>query len=240
MLQVENLVAGYGKVQVLQGISLHVPDGQLVTLIGSNGAGKTTTLRALTGMIRPESGRVLLAGRDIAGMPAYAITKQGVAHSPEGRRVFPTLSVTDNLTLGAFTRLTGSRPRGDVKGDVDKMFDLFSRLGERRNQLAGTLSGGEQQMLAMARALMLKPQVLLLDEPSMGLSPRLVEEVFSIIGRLKKEKVTMLLVEQFAAAALEVADYGYVMENGKLTVHGPAGKLKKDSAVRAAYLGAAH
>jgi branched-chain amino acid transport system ATP-binding protein len=240
MLQVENLVAGYGKVQVLQGISMTVEDGQLVTLIGSNGAGKTTTLRALTGMIKPESGRVLMGGKDIAGMPAYDICKQGVAHSPEGRRVFPTLSVTDNLTLGAYTRLTGARPKGDVQGDIDKMYDLFSRLGERRNQLAGTLSGGEQQMLAMARALMLQPEVLLLDEPSMGLAPRLVEEVFSIIGRLKKQKVTMLLVEQFAAAALEVADYGYVMENGKLTVHGPADKLKKDPAVRAAYLGAAH
>ena len=240
MLQVENLVAGYGKVQVLQGISMQVAEGQLVTLIGSNGAGKTTTLRALTGMIKPESGRVVLGGKDIAGMPAYEIVKYGVAHSPEGRRVFPTLSVTDNLVLGAFTRLTGSRAKGDVQGDVDRMYDLFSRLGERRNQLAGTLSGGEQQMLAMARALMLQPQVLLLDEPSMGLAPRLVEEVFSIIGRLKKEKVTMLLVEQFAAAALEVADYGYVMENGKLTVHGPADKLKNDAAVRAAYLGAAH
>ncbi len=240
MLQVENLVAGYGKVQVLQGISMQVAEGQLVTLIGSNGAGKTTTLRALTGMIKPESGRVILGGKDIAGMAAYDIVKYGVAHSPEGRRVFPTLSVTDNLVLGAFTRLTGSRPKGDVQRDVDRMYDLFSRLGERRNQLAGTLSGGEQQMLAMARALMLQPQVLLLDEPSMGLAPRLVEEVFSIIGRLKKEKVTMLLVEQFAAAALEIADYGYVMENGKLTVHGPADKLKNDAAVRAAYLGAAH
>ena len=240
MLHVENLVAGYGKVEVLQGISLDVPDGQLVTLIGSNGAGKTTTLRALTGMIRPTGGRVTLDGRDITGMPAFNIVKLGVAHSPEGRRVFPTLSVTDNLTLGAFTRLTGARAKGDVKADTDRMFDLFPRLGERREQLAGTLSGGEQQMLAMARALMLQPTVLLLDEPSMGLAPRLVEEVFSIIGRLKKEKVTMLLVEQFAAAALEVADYGYVMENGRLTVHGPAEKLKKDAAVRAAYLGAAH
>jgi branched-chain amino acid transport system ATP-binding protein len=240
MLKVENLVAGYGKVQVLQGISMQVEDGQLVTLIGSNGAGKTTTLRALTGMIKPESGRVMLGDVDIAGKPAYAIVKYGVAHSPEGRRVFPTSTVRDNLELGAFTRLTGARTKGDVNGDIDKMFDLFPRLGERRGQLAGTLSGGEQQMLAMARALMLQPEVLLLDEPSMGLAPRLVEEVFSIIGRLKKQKVTMLLVEQFAAAALEVADYGYVMENGKLTVHGPADKLKRDPAVRAAYLGAAH
>jgi len=240
MLQVENLVAGYGKVEVLQGISLTVPEGQLVTLIGSNGAGKTTTLRALTGMIKPVSGRVTLGGADITGMPAFQIVKRGVAHSPEGRRIFPTLSVTDNLTLGAFTRLTGARDKGDVPADRENMFELFPRLGERRDQLAGTLSGGEQQMLAMARALMLHPQVLLLDEPSMGLAPRLVEEVFSIIGRLKKQKVTMLLVEQFAAAALEVADYGYVMENGRLTVHGPAASLKKDAAVRAAYLGAAH
>ena len=240
MLHVENLVAGYGKVEVLQGISLDVLDGQLVTLIGSNGAGKTTTLRALTGMIRPAAGRITLDGNDITGLPAYEIVKLGVAHSPEGRRVFPTLSVTDNLTLGAFTRLTGARAKGDVAADIDRMFDLFPRLGERRAQLAGTLSGGEQQMLAMARALMLQPQVLLLDEPSMGLAPRLVEEVFSIIGRLKKQKVTMLLVEQFAAAALEVADYGYVMENGRLTVHGPAESLKKDAAVRDAYLGAAH
>ena len=240
MLHVENLVAGYGKVEVLQGISLDVLDGQLVTLIGSNGAGKTTTLRALTGMIRPAAGRITLDGNDITGLPAYEIVKLGVAHSPEGRRVFPTLSVTDNLTLGAFTRLTGARAKGDVAADIDRMFDLFPRLGERRAQLAGTLSGGEQQMLAMARALMLQPQVLLLDEPSMGLAPRLVEEVFSIIGRLKKQKITMLLVEQFAAAALEVADYGYVMENGRLTVHGPAESLKKDAAVRDAYLGAAH
>jgi len=240
MLKVENLVAGYGKVQVLQGISLTVPEGQLVTLIGSNGAGKTTTLRALTGMIKPTSGSVTLGGASITGMPAFQIVKRGVAHSPEGRRIFPTLSVTDNLTLGAFTRLTGARAKGDVPGDRERMFEMFPRLGERREQLAGTLSGGEQQMLAMARALMLHPQVLLLDEPSMGLAPRLVEEVFSIIGRLKKQKVTMLLVEQFAAAALEVADYGYVMENGKLTVHGPAEQLKRDPAVRAAYLGAAH
>lgn len=240
MLKVENLVAGYGKVAVLQGISLDVPEGQLVTLIGSNGAGKTTTLRALTGMIKPVSGRVSLDQKDITGLPAFQIVKRGVAHSPEGRRVFPTSTVTDNLTLGAFTRLTGARAKGDVAGDRDRMFELFPRLGERRNQLAGTLSGGEQQMLAMARALMLQPQVLLLDEPSMGLAPRLVEEVFSIIGRLKKQKVTMLLVEQFAAAALEVADYGYVMENGRLTVHGPADKLKRDPAVRAAYLGGGH
>ena len=240
MLQVENLVAGYGKVQVLHGLSLEVPQGKLVTLIGSNGAGKTTTLRALSGMIRPESGRVVLGGRDIAGLPSHDITRRGLAHSPEGRRVFPTLSVADNLVMGAFARLTGSRPRGDVRADQERMYDLFPRLRERREQLAGTLSGGEQQMLAMARALMLNPDVLLLDEPSMGLAPRLVEEVFATIARLKAARVTMLLVEQFAAAALDVADYGYVMENGRLSASGEAAQLKNDPAVRAAYLGATH
>ena len=240
MLQVENLVAGYGKVQVLHGLSLSVEQGQLVTLIGSNGAGKTTTLRALSGMIRPESGTIRLAGRDIAGLPSYAITRRGLAHSPEGRRVFATLSVADNLVMGAFPRLTGGRPRGDVAADLDRMFALFPRLSERRAQLAGTLSGGEQQMLAMARAVMLNPDVVLLDEPSMGLAPILVEEVFRIISRLKSEGVTMLLVEQFAAAALGVADYGYVLENGRIAVHGPAAQLKDDPAVKAAYLGGSH
>jgi branched-chain amino acid transport system ATP-binding protein len=240
MLQVENLCAGYGKVQVLQSISLSVPEGHLVTLIGSNGAGKTTTLRALSGMIRPESGRVLLGGEDIAGLSTYQITRRGLAHSPEGRRVFATLSVADNLLLGAFTRLTGARPRGDVAADMERMFTLFPRLAERRTQYAGTLSGGEQQMLAMARALMLQPQVLLLDEPSMGLAPRLVGEVFATIGRLKEARITMLLVEQFAAAALEVADFGYVLENGRIAASGEAAQLRDDPAVRAAYLGAAH
>jgi len=240
VLRVENLVAGYGKVQVLHGLSMKVAEGQLVTLIGSNGAGKTTTLRALSGMIQPESGRIVLNGADIAGLPSYAITRRGLAHSPEGRRVFATLSVADNLAMGAFPRLTGSRPRGDVTADLDRMFALFPRLSERRQQLAGTLSGGEQQMLAMGRALMLNPAVLLLDEPSMGLAPRLVAEVFATIARLKEARMTMLLVEQFAAAALDVADFGYVMENGRLSASGPALKLKNDPAVRAAYLGAAH
>ena len=240
MLVVEGLRAGYGKVQVLHGLDMRIEKGQLVTLIGSNGAGKTTTLRALSGMIKPESGRILLGGTDIAGMPSHAITRRGLAHSPEGRRVFATLPVADNLIMGAFPRLTGSRPRGDVAADLDRMYALFPRLQERRAQLAGTLSGGEQQMLAMARALMLNPDVLLLDEPSMGLSPRLVSEVFAIIARLKQERITMLLVEQFAAAALEVADFGYVMENGRLAASGPASRLRDDPAVRAAYLGAAH
>ncbi len=240
MLTIENLVAGYGKVQVLHGVSLEVPEGRLVTLIGSNGAGKTTTLRALSGMIQPQSGAIRLGGKDIAGLPSYEITRRGMAHSPEGRRVFPTLPVTDNLLLGAFTRFTGMRPRGDTAADLERMFELFPRLRERRTQLAGTLSGGEQQMLAMARALMLNPEVLLLDEPSMGLAPKLVEEVFATVARLKERRITMLLVEQFAAAALDVADYGYVMENGRISVHGPAEQLRNDPAVRDAYLGVAH
>ena len=237
MLVVENLVAGYGNVEVLHGLSITIPDGKLVTLIGSNGAGKTTTLRALSGMIRPTSGSIKLDGTDIAGLPSHAITRQGLAHSPEGRRVFPTQTVTDNLLLGAFPRLTGSRPKGDVKADMERMFERFPRLVERRNQLAGTLSGGEQQMLAIARALMLRPQVLFLDEPSMGLAPKLVEDVFRTIADLKNEKITMLLVEQFAAAALEVADFGYVLENGYVTSSGESSTLKLDPAVRAAYLG---
>ena len=240
MLQVTNLVAGYGKVQVLHGLNMTVERGKLVTLIGSNGAGKTTTLRALSGMIKPEGGQVMLDGKEIAGLPTHAITRRGLAHSPEGRRVFATLSVADNLVMGAFPRLTGSRPKGDVDADLQRMFQLFPRLKERRLQLAGTLSGGEQQMLAMARALMLNPEVLLLDEPSMGLAPRLVAEVFATIARLKESRITMLLVEQFAAAALDVADFGYVMENGRLSAYGPAAALKNDPAVRAAYLGAAH
>jgi len=240
MLSIKNLKAGYGKVEVLHGISIEVPKSQVITLIGSNGAGKTTTMRAITGMIKPTEGQITLGDQDITGYDSYKVAKLGVAHSPEGRRVFSTMTVTDNLTLGAFPRLTGSRPKGDVKHDLEKAMDLFPRLKERRTQLAGTLSGGEQQMLAMARAVMLNPEVILLDEPSMGLAPILVDEVFKIIARLKGEGVTMLLVEQFAMAALNVADYGYVLENGHIKVHGPAQQLKNDPAVVAAYLGGSH
>ncbi|MDE3009716.1 MAG: ABC transporter ATP-binding protein [Pseudomonadota bacterium] len=241
MLQVDNLTAAYGQVSVLHGISLKVQKGQVVTLIGSNGAGKTTTMRAISGMLAPTAGSIRLGDQDITGLPAHRISRLGVAHSPEGRRVFPTQSVRDNLLLGAFSRLTfGGRKRGDVEGDLERSLDLFPRLRERRDQLAGTLSGGEQQMLAMARALMLQPDVLLLDEPSMGLAPILVEEVFAIIRRLKETGITMLLVEQFAGAALAVADYGYVMENGRISVEGPALQLQNDPKVRAAYLGGGH
>ncbi len=194
-------------------------------------------MRAISGMIRPKGGSVMLGGVDITGLESHKIARAGLAHSPEGRRVFSTMSVTDNLLLGAFPRFTRSRPKGDVKHDLEKALELFPRLKERQHQLAGTLSGGEQQMLAMARAVMLNPEVILLDEPSMGLAPILVEEVFRIITRLKSEGVTMLLVEQFAAAALNVADYGYVLENGSISVHGPAESLKNDPKVIAAYLG---
>ena len=240
MLSIKNLKAGYGKVEVLHGISIEVPKSQIITLIGSNGAGKTTTMRAITGMIKPTAGEITLGNENITGVDSHRVARLGLAHSPEGRRVFSTMSVTDNLLLGAFPRLTGSRPKGDVKNDLEKAMELFPRLKARRNQLAGTLSGGEQQMLAMARAVMLNPEVFLLDEPSMGLAPILVDEVFKIIQRLKSEGVTMLLVEQFAAAALHVADYGYVLENGQIKVHGPAEQLKNDPAVIAAYLGGSH
>ncbi|BDD94375.1 ABC transporter ATP-binding protein [Pandoraea sp. XJJ-1] len=240
MLSIRNLQAGYGKVQVLHGIDINVPSGQVVTLIGSNGAGKTTTMRAVSGMIKPTAGEITLGDKRIDGLDSHRIAKLGLAHSPEGRRVFSTMSVMDNLRLGAFPRLTGSRPRGDVAADLERAMDLFPRLKERRNQLSGTLSGGEQQMLAMARAVMLRPDIVLLDEPSMGLAPILVDEVFRIISNLKSEGVTMLLVEQFAAAALAVADYGYVLENGQISVHGPAENLRNDDKVRAAYLGGSH
>ena len=240
MLTLRDLHAGYGKVRVLHGISMQVAKGSVVALIGSNGAGKTTTMRALSGMIAPSAGEIMLNGRRIDGLASHRIAKLGLAHSPEGRRVFATMTVADNLTLGAFARLTGSRPRGDVAADLERAMDLFPRLKERRGQLAGTLSGGEQQMLAMARATMLDPEVLLLDEPSMGLAPTLVAEVFRIIDRLKATGTTMLLVEQFAAAALAVADYGYVLENGRITVHGVAARLRDDPAVRTAYLGGSH
>ncbi|MEX3788046.1 ABC transporter ATP-binding protein [Paraburkholderia sp. BR14374] len=244
MLSVKNLHAGYGKVKVLHGISIDVPKGSVVTLIGSNGAGKTTTMRAISGMIRASEGEITMgvgaSAKRIDALDSHRIARLGLAHSPEGRRVFATMSVHDNLILGAFPRLTWARPRGDVNADLERAIELFPRLKERRHQLAGTLSGGEQQMLAMARAIMLNPELVLLDEPSMGLAPILVEEVFRIIENLKGQGVTMLLVEQFAAAALNVADYGYVLENGRIAAHGPALQLRNDPSVKAAYLGTSH
>lgn len=237
MLRLDGLTAGYGDIRVLHGVSLSVPKGRVVSLIGSNGAGKTTTMRAISGMVKATAGLIELDGQDITGLAPHEVVARGVAHSPEGRRVFPTLSVRDNLLLGAYARLVRRRPKGDVAADVDRAMTLFPRLRDRAGQQAGTLSGGEQQMLAIARATMLNPDVLLLDEPSMGLAPILVEEVFGIIRSLKERQVTMLLVEQFAASALEVSDYGYVLENGRVTVEGPARDLLDDPRVRDAYLG---
>ena len=237
MLSIHNLHAAYGKVEVLHGISLEVPKAKLVTLIGSNGAGKTTTMRAISGMIKPRGGSVLLSGQDITGMDSHRIARAGLAHSPEGRRVFATMSVTDNLLLGAFPRFTRARPKGDVARDLERALDLFPRLKERRTQLAGTLSGGEQQMLAMARALMCHPTLLLLDEPSMGLAPIMVEKIFEVIRDVSKQGITILLVEQNARLALQAAHRAYVMESGALTMSGNAADLLHDPRVQAAYLG---
>jgi branched-chain amino acid transport system ATP-binding protein len=238
MLVVEDLYAGYGTSEVLVGTSLSVNSGAVVALIGANGAGKTTTMRAVSGLLRPSRGRVLLDGQPIEGLPASRIARLGLAHAPEGRKVFGPLSVEDNLLLGAFRRLPhffGFHAR--AASDLDRVYGLFPRLRERRRQLAGTLSGGEQQMLAIGRALMARPKVMLLDEPSMGLAPVIVQEVFRTIRRLKAEGMTMLLVEQFARAALEVADHAYVMERGRIVVEGTPAELGRDERVLAAYLG---
>jgi branched-chain amino acid transport system ATP-binding protein len=238
MLQVENLHAGYGSSEVLTGMSLHVKQGTVVALIGANGAGKTTTMRAISGMIKPTGGQVLLGGQPVQGLSASRIAKLGLAHSPEGRKVFGPLSVEDNLLLGAYNHLPKFFGfRGKAASGLDKVYELFPRLQERRLQAAGTLSGGEQQMLAIGRALMANPKVILLDEPSMGLAPVIVQEVFNIIRRLKESGVTLLLVEQFAKSALEVADYAYVMERGRIAVEGTPTQLHQNERVIAAYLG---
>jgi branched-chain amino acid transport system ATP-binding protein len=238
MLIVKDLRAGYGLSEVLVGTSLTVQSGTVVALIGANGAGKTTTMRAISGLITPTGGEVLLDGTPLHGLDAARVARLGVAHSPEGRKVFAPLSAEDNLLLGAFPwlpRFFGFRKK--AAGDLARVYDLFPKLAERRLQLAGTLSGGEQQMLAIGRALMARPKVMLLDEPSMGLAPVIVQEVFRTIERLKAEGMTMLLVEQFARAALEVADHAYVMEQGRIVVEGTPAELSRDERVLAAYLG---
>ena len=237
MLTIKNLSAGYGKVQVLHGISLEVPKGQVVTLIGSNGAGKTTTMRAVSGMIKPTGGEITLNQRRIDGMESYHIARRGLAHSPEGRRVFATMTVTDNLRLGAFPRYTGERPKGDIAGDLERALELFPRLKERRLQLAGTLSGGEQQMVAMARALMGRPRLLCMDEPTMGLSPLYVDKVLELIAEINRQGVSVFMVEQNASLALQVAHYGYVLQTGRIVLHGRGRDLLADPRVRDAYLG---
>ena len=238
MLTVSDLHAGYGLSEVLAGTSLEVKAGTVVALIGANGAGKTTTMRAISGMLRPTKGQVLLDGKPVQGLPASRIARLGLAHSPEGRKVFGPLSVEDNLLLGAFRRLPrffGFHAR--AARDLDRVYELFPRLRERKKQDAGTLSGGEQQMLAIGRALMAQPKMMLLDEPSMGLAPVIVQEVFRTIRRLKQEGMTMLLVEQFAKQALGVADYAYVMERGRIAIEGKPADLRRDERMLAAYLG---
>lgn len=233
MLEVKDLEVYYGVIHAVKGISLRVEDGQIVTLIGSNGAGKSTTLHTISGLIKPRSGNILFDGTDITGTPAHKIVASGLVQVPEGRHVFANMSVMENLDMGAYLR----KDKDGIEKDKKKVFELFPRLFERKNQLSGTLSGGEQQMLAMGRALMERPRVLLLDEPSMGLAPLLVKEIFSIIKTINEEGTTVLLVEQNANMALSIADYAYVLETGRITLSGPAADLSASEAVRKAYLG---
>jgi branched-chain amino acid transport system ATP-binding protein len=232
LLEVKALEVAYGGIKAVKGIDLQVRDGELVTLIGANGAGKTTTLKALAGLLRPSSGRVQYDGADITGLPAHKLVKFGLALVPEGRGVFGRLSIAENLAMGAYARRDRNVPR-----DYERAYGLFPRLAERRQQLAGTLSGGEQQMLAIARALMSRPKLLLLDEPSMGLAPLMVQKIFETIKMVAAEGVTLLLVEQNAKLALELCSRGYVMESGLIVLAGDAGALLVNPQVRHAYLG---
>jgi len=225
--------AGYGAIEVLKDVSLHVNAGEIVTLIGSNGAGKTTTLMCVCGVLRARAGRILFDGSDLAGMPAHEIVRLGLAQSPEGRKIFPRLSVLENLEMGAFTRTD----RDGVRADLERVIALFPILGDRRRQAGGTLSGGEQQMLAVGRAMMARPRLLLLDEPSLGLAPLVVKRIFEVIGELNRQGVTILLVEQNARMALRLAHRGYVMETGRITMTDRAAALLEDQRVRSAYLG---
>lgn len=236
MLEVEGLVAGYGGTDVLHAVSLKVGRGQSACLIGANGAGKTTLLRTLSGLIRPTAGRILLEGADISAASTSARLARGLALAPEGRRVFAPMTVEENLEMGAFRRLWPRRSKG-VAADLDMVFALFPRLAERRRQAAGLLSGGEQQMLAIGRALMGRPRLLLLDEPSMGLAPKVVQEIFATIRRLNAEGMSILIAEQNASMALRSAAHGYVLAEGAIVSEGAAGALLTDDGVRAAYLG---
>ncbi len=234
MLEVRDLNVYFGVIQAIKNISFDVNQGEVVALIGANGAGKTTTLHTVTGLLPAASGTITLDGKDLGKVPAHKIVSMGMAHVPEGRRVFAALSVYDNLKLGAFTR----KDKKEIEDSLEMVFEAFPRLKERRNQVAGTLSGGEQQMLAMGRALMSKPRIILMDEPSMGLSPLYVTEIFEIIKKIKAEGTTVLLVEQNANMALQVADRAYVLETGKIIMDGKASDLMNDERVRKAYLGA--
>jgi branched-chain amino acid transport system ATP-binding protein len=233
MLIIDNINVYYGAIHAIKGISLVVEEGKIVTLIGANGAGKTTTLRTVSGLNRPKTGKVYFKGKDITGSPAQNVVDLGVSQVPEGRRVFANMTVLENLELGAYLR----KDKAGIKKDFEKVFEKFPRLLERKTQIAGTLSGGEQQMLAMGRALMSKPKLLLLDEPSMGLAPLLVQEIFSIIRELNQEGTTILLVEQNAHMALSIAHRGYVLETGRIVLSGLASELAASEEVKKAYLG---
>ena len=233
MLKIKDLNVFYGPIHALKGISLDVNDGEIVTLIGSNGAGKSTTLNTITGLVKATSGSIQLDGKEISGVPAHKIVDLGISLSPEGREVFPALTVEENLRLGAYTR----KDRAEISTNFERVYELFPRLKERINQSAGTLSGGEQQMLAIGRALMSSPEILLLDEPSMGLAPNLVLEIFELIKSINKQGTTILLIEQNANMALSISDRAYVLEIGNISLSGDARALAKDDRVRKAYLG---
>ncbi|MDT7929711.1 ABC transporter ATP-binding protein [Tepidimonas sp.] len=235
LLKVTGLKVSYGGIKAVKGIDLEVREGELVTLIGSNGAGKTTTMKAITGMLLAEAGEIVYQGESIRGMGSWDLVKRGLAMVPEGRGVFTRMTITENLLMGAYVRTD----KAEIQRDIDRMFELFPRLKERRDQLAGTMSGGEQQMLAMARALMSRPKLLLLDEPSMGLSPIMVDKIFEVVRDVHAQGVTVLLVEQNARRALQVADRGYVMDSGEIIMVGEAKAMLDDPKVRAAYLGEA-
>jgi len=236
LLAVDGLEVAYGKIRAVRGVSFSVDAGAVVTLIGANGAGKTTTLRTLSGLLQPSAGTVAFEGRRIDGVAPHEIVELGIAHVPEGRRIFPRMSVRENLELGAFSR-TGRSPAPEVAADLDRVFRLFPVLAERRRQAGGTLSGGEQQMLAIGRALMSRPRLLMLDEPSMGLSPIMMNLIFTTLAELKAEGTTILLVEQNAQAALALADRAYVIETGSVVLEGSAAELAASEQVRKAYLG---
>ena len=233
MLDIKDINVYYGAIHAIKGISLNVNEGEIVTLIGANGAGKSTTLRTISGLLKPKTGSIEFLGKNIAGMPAHQIVKEGISQVPEGRRIFAEMTVMENLELGAFTR----DDKSEIDEDMQMVFKRFPRLDERREQLAGTLSGGEQQMLAMGRALMSRPKLLLLDEPSMGLAPLLIKEIFSIIQDINKTGTTVLLVEQNANMALSIANRAYVLETGRITISGDAQKLAASEDIRKAYLG---
>ncbi|HEX3805297.1 MAG TPA: ABC transporter ATP-binding protein [Gaiellaceae bacterium] len=233
MLEINDIHTYYGSIHALKGISLTVNDGEVVTLLGANGAGKSTTLRSINGLNRPRQGSIRFQGRDITTTPPHEIVKRGIAQSPEGRRLFPRMSVTENLEMGAFQR----HDRSEIREDMDRVFELFPRLHERRSQRAGTMSGGEQQMCAIGRALMARPKLLLLDEPSLGLAPIFVERIFEIIKQINEQGTSILLVEQNALMALDNADRGYVLETGRIVLADGAAALKTNEQVRKTYLG---